>query len=86
MKTIAIVGCGRISKRHVQVLSQMPGFKLVAVCDVMEERARETAAPLGIPYYLDALEMVKQEKPDVVSVLTDSGSHPRIGSELAPHV
>jgi predicted dehydrogenase len=64
----------------------MEGFRLVAVCDLVAERARETAEPLGIPYYLDALEMVKREKPDVVSILTDSGSHPRIGALLAPHV
>lgn len=86
MKTIAIVGCGRISKRHVQVLNQMPDLKLVAVCDVIEDRARETAEPLGIPYYLDALEMVRKVKPNIVAILTDSGSHPRIGSELAPYV
>jgi predicted dehydrogenase len=30
--------------------------------------------------------MVQQLKPDIVSVLTDSGSHPRVGAELAPHV
>ncbi len=86
MKTIAIVGCGRISKRHVQVLNQMPDIRLVAVCDLVEDRARDTAEPLGIPYYLDALEMVKAMKPDIVSILTDSGSHPRIGCLLAPHV
>ncbi len=86
MKTIAIVGCGRISKRHVQVMAQLPELRLVAVCDVIEDRARETAEPLGIPYYLDAVEMVKKEKPDIVSILTDSGSHPRIGSQLAPYV
>ena len=84
MKTIAIVGCGRISKRHVQVLNQMMELRLIAVCDVIEERARETAEPLGIPYYLDALEMVKKEKPDIVAILTDSGSHPRIAANRSP--
>jgi len=86
MKRIALVGCGRISKRHVQVLTQIPEMQLVAVCDLIEQRAKDTAEPLGIPYYLDALEMVKNEKPDVVSILTDSGLHPEIGCRLAPHV
>ncbi|WP_306591071.1 Gfo/Idh/MocA family protein [Geothrix sp. 21YS21S-4] len=86
MKTIALVGCGRISLRHVQVLTQMSNLRLVAVCDLLEERARTTAGPLSIPYYTDALEMVKREKPDVVSILTDSGSHPDVGCLLAPHV
>ena len=86
MKTICLVGCGRISKRHIQVLTQMPEMKLVAVCDVIEERAKAAAEPLGIPYYLDALEMVKKERPDFVSILTDSGLHPALGILLAPHV
>jgi len=86
MKTIALVGCGRISLRHVQVLTQMPGVKLVAVCDLLEDRARGTGNPLGIPFYTDALEMVQCVKPDIVSILTDSGSHAQIGCLLAPYV
>lgn len=86
MPKIALVGCGRISKRHIQVLKEMPDMELVAVCDVQEARAKETAEPLGLPYYLDAIDMVQHEKPDIVSVLTDSGSHPRIGAQLASHV
>ena len=86
LKTIALVGCGRISKRHVQVLEAIPELRLIAVCDLNESRARETAEPLGIHYYLDALEMVTKEKPDIVSILTDSGSHPALASLLAPLV
>lgn len=86
MKTIALVGCGRISTRHIQVLNQNPGFRLVAVCDVIEARARGCAEPLGLPHYTDAMAMVKAEKPDIVSILTESGSHGRMGIALAPHV
>lgn len=38
MKTIALVGCGRISERHLKVIEQIPDLKLVAVCDVKAER------------------------------------------------
>lgn len=86
MKKICLVGCGRISGRHVQVLTSMPDMRLVAVCDRTEEKARATAEPLGIPHYTGALAMVRQEQPDIVSILTDSGSHPRVAIELAPHV
>lgn len=82
---ICIVGCGRIAQRHVQVLTQLPQFELVGVCDVDEAKARAIADPLAIPSYLDALEMVKKEKPDAVSILTDSGLHPMIGCLLAPY-
>ena len=64
----------------------MPGIELAAVCDIQEDRAREAAGTLGIPCYLDALEMVKAVKPDIVSILTDSGLHPTLGCMLAPFV
>jgi predicted dehydrogenase len=86
MKTIALVGCGRISGRHVQVLTQTPGVRLVAVCDVIEARARAIAEPLGIPHYTDAIEMVKRERPEIASILTESGTHARVGISLAPLV
>lgn len=86
MKKINLVGCGRISNKHIQVLSGMDEFHLSAVCDVIPERAQQQAAKCGAAVYTDALEMVQREKPDVVSILTDSGLHPRIGCELAPHV
>lgn len=86
MKTVALVGCGRISERHIQVLTQMPGMKLVAVCDLVQERAKTAAGPLGIPFYSDALKMVEQEKPDIVTILTESGAHARVAISLAPLV
>ncbi len=86
MKTIALVGCGRISGRHIQVLTHTPGIRLIAVCDIIEDRAQKAAEPLQLPWYTDALEMVRREKPDMVSILTESGSHARMAISLAPLV
>lgn len=86
MKTIALVGCGRISGRHIQVLTQTPGVRLVAVCDVIPDRARQAAEPHHLPWYTNALEMVQAEKPDIVTILTESGTHARVAIELAPLV
>lgn len=86
MRTIALIGCGRISGRHIQVLGSTPGLKLVAVCDIVEEKARKAASGPGIPWYTDAMEMVQREKPDIVSILTESGNHARMGIAMAPHV
>lgn len=85
-KRIGLVGCGRISKRHIQVLTQMSEMHLAAVCDIRLDRAQAAAEPLGVPVYTNALEMVRTEKLDMVSILTDSGLHPQIGCLLAPHV
>jgi len=86
MRTIALVGCGRISDRHLKVIAMIPELKLVGVCDCKEDRARAAAEAASVPAYTDALEMVKTLKPDMVSILTDSGLHPVLGCLLAPHV
>jgi len=83
---ICIVGCGRISQKHVQVLTTHPDFELAGVCDVDGAKARAVGEPRGIPHYQDALAMVKALTPDAVSILTDSGLHPQLGRLLAPHV
>lgn len=42
MLKFALVGCGRIAKRHSELLGtgQIEGAKLVGVCDLVEEKAR----------------------------------------------
>lgn len=86
MRTIAIVGCGRISVRHLKVISQLPELKLVGVCDLLPERSAGPSQEYGVPAFQDAVTMAKALKPDIISILTDSGSHPRVGMELAPLV
>lgn len=75
MFRFALVGCGRISRKHVSVLQEIEGATLTAVCDINELRAKAVSDPLGIPYYTDYHEMLKREQIDVVNVLTPSGLH-----------
>lgn len=86
MKRIALIGCGRISQRHLQVISQIPDLNLAAVCDNQPDRMSAASQAACVPGYLDALEMVEREKPEIVSILTDSGSHARMGVSLASRV
>lgn len=85
-KRIALVGCGRISERHLKVISQCSRLQLVGVCDIKPERVQKASEAYGVPAFEDALAMVTALKPDIVSILTDSGLHPSIGCSLAPHV
>jgi len=75
MLKFALIGCGRISRKHVAALSEIKKSRLCAVCDIISERARKTAEPLGIPYYTDYREMLEREDVDVVNILTPSGLH-----------
>jgi len=73
----AIVGCGRITKRHSELLgnNQIAGAELVAACDIIQAKARKIGEQFHIPYYTDAEEMLKNEEIDVISICTESGHH-----------
>lgn len=83
----AIVGCGRIANRHSDLLgdNKIQGAELVAVADTQFERAVSIEKIKNVRAYHDMHEMMLREKPDVVSVLTESGSHARHVIELAPY-
>ena len=82
MKKIALVGCGRISKRHIEAISDTDGVELALVCDIDKDRAKTVAEALDIPYVTDYR---KIKDVDVISVLTPSGDHPRHVADIAEH-
>jgi UDP-N-acetyl-2-amino-2-deoxyglucuronate dehydrogenase len=87
MIRFAIVGCGRIAKRHADLLGQgqIAGASLVGVCDIAAEKAEKFGAEYKVPYYLDMHEMMVATTPDVVVVLTESGNHARHVIDLSRH-
>ena len=87
MLNFVLVGCGRIAKRHSELLGlgQIKGAQLVAVCDVVPEKAEKIATQFSIPYFIDMHEMMISVKVDVVVVLTESGYHAKHVIELAQY-
>lgn len=80
----AIVGCGRIHHKHLEAIeNNSDSCKLVAVCDVIEERAKETGEKQGVDWYTNYAEMLKRDDIDVVTVCTPSGLHPDHGIQAA---
>lgn len=77
MLKFALVGCGRIAKRHSELLGnkQIEGARLVAVCDNVFEKANNIAQQFDVPAYAGMDEMMQKEQVDVVVVLTPSGLH-----------
>lgn len=75
MVKVALVGCGRISNRHVDAIAaNADEVKITLVCDKKEERAKALAEKLGCAWCTDYRDV---KDVDVVSVLTPSGLHPR---------
>lgn len=87
MLKFALVGCGRISVRHAQLLGEgvIAGASLAAVCDIVAEKAEKVGAKYGVPAFQDMHEMMRDVAPDVVVVLTESGNHARHVIELAQY-
>ncbi len=87
MLKFGLVGCGRIAKRHSELLglNQIENALLVAVCDIDEEKAKKIGEQFNVPYYTDMDEMMQNESIDVVSVLTESGYHAKHVINLAKY-
>jgi len=77
MLNFALVGCGRIAKRHSVLLglNQIQGAKLVAVCDISILKAKRIAEIFDVPAYENMDIMMQSESIDVVVILTPSGLH-----------
>lgn len=71
----ALIGCGRITGNHLDVLSTMPRAAVAAVCDLIPEKARTYGERFGVPWYTNYHDMLTAEKVDVVCILTPSGMH-----------
>ena len=51
MHKIALAGCGRISKNHIDAITKLKEeglVELVACCDIISERAIEAAMKAGV--------------------------------------
>jgi UDP-N-acetyl-2-amino-2-deoxyglucuronate dehydrogenase len=73
----AFIGCGRVSENHLKALTSgnFPA-QLVAVADIVEERARSKGEKYHVPSYLDYHEMIRRHPDiDVVDVATPTGYH-----------
>jgi len=82
-----MVGCGRIAKRHSELLgnSIVEGAMLVSVCDLDGAKAQNIGEKFEVPYFIDMHEMMRSNEIDVVVVLTESGNHAEHVIELSQY-
>jgi UDP-N-acetyl-2-amino-2-deoxyglucuronate dehydrogenase len=73
---IAIIGCGRVSGHHCRAVAATEGAELVAVCDLVPERAEAYHEQFGAKAYQSYHRMLI-ENPEIttVAVITPSGMH-----------
>lgn len=79
----ALIGCGRIAVNHLIAVYNNK-LDIVAVCDILPEKMDQILAKRGwenredIKRYTDYKEMLIAEKPELVSIATESGIHAEI--------
>jgi predicted dehydrogenase len=79
---VGFVGTGNITRRHFGALDKLRDrAEVVAVCDVIQERAEQAAAPFGAKAYLSSYEMLNREKLDALYVCLPPDAH--VDQELA---
>ena len=72
--SFAIIGCGRIARRHAEQIIKFG--KLVAVCDIIPEKADEMAALYNTTAYYSIEELLKLETDlKLISICTPNGLH-----------
>lgn len=88
MKNVAIIGCGRISYKHIEAINNnQKDCRLIALCDILEQKAKEKRKQYeafldrkqdNINIYIDYKEILKDDNIDIVSISTESGKHAQI--------
>lgn len=74
MKTV-LIGCGNISRCHLDAIDVLDGVTLAAVADIRPDRAEAAAEKHRCSAYGDWREMLRQEQPDVVHICTPHDLH-----------
>lgn len=78
-----IVGCGMISRWHARAIGECDDATLVAVTDLVPERAATLADVFGVASCATLEELLNRDDIDVVCVTTPSGLHGEIGIKAA---
>lgn len=80
----ALIGCGKISRKHTKVIPQLSDAALLYACDSNLERAAEVASQIpGCTATRDFEEALADPAVSVVSICTPSGTHASLGLQAA---
>ncbi|MBA7533283.1 D-apiose dehydrogenase [subsurface metagenome] len=81
----ALIGCGRISYKHINAINAIENAELVAVCDVKEDRAKTKGEKNNVLWYTDYCKMLENEDIDTVNILVESGKHAEVFKDIVKY-
>ena len=84
---IGVIGCGGIAPIHIQVYQNLKNVKVVSLCDLNLEKAKNLAAKFRIEKtFEDYWDMFEKEDLDLVDICTPVSTHARIVTDAAKAV
>lgn len=90
MLRVLIIGAGRIFEKHVNAIQKLSGsLRLVGIVEPDQLKVAQLRAIYQVKLFSDIENAIVETRPDIAVVLTDSGSHYKIGLQLCdkvPHV
>ncbi|HLC90256.1 MAG TPA: Gfo/Idh/MocA family oxidoreductase [Candidatus Nanoarchaeia archaeon] len=78
MINVAVIGLGNMGKHHARNYAEMAGVSLVAVCDLNEELAINTAKKFSCRHYNNYMEMLEKESIQAVSIVVPTNYHKEV--------
>jgi len=83
MFSFGIIGCGRIAPRHAEAIKQISGTRIVAVADIIRDKASAFSALYGGEAYQDYRYLLDRKDIDIVCICTPSGLHAKMAIDAA---
>lgn len=89
MINVGLIGCGYISKKHIDTITQFNSYQLVAVSDIQTGRMEDTVQhynenkkePTNISQYKNHKDLLLDPQVDVVIIAVVSGLHAEIAKQ-----
>lgn len=75
---VGIVGCGAISRNHLEAFAAAEGAAVTVVCDIDPDRARVTAEKYGVAHAVSSVEDLLATGVDIISVCTPHPTHEEV--------
>ena len=78
----AVIGLGSMGANHARVFGDLPGVELVGITDPDPERITKALAGRAIPGFPDTATLLRETKPDLVSVVVPTQLHEEVALQV----
>jgi predicted dehydrogenase len=72
---VAVIGCGQMGQLHAHAVASHKAAQLIGVCDINRESADTLGGHHNVPAFCNALDLLKELRPQVAIVATPDHLH-----------